>query len=102
MSYDIKKSCVLIVKDGCSACQQVTSLIFDHIEDNKILLYTVFQSRIKNMWEIRPLGEDIEGLPKLFSSDQINEVPILYDPVLDEMLIGAEDIEEYLEHTGLI
>ena len=102
MSYNTQRASVLIIRDGCTACQEVMSWIEDAIQENKIIIYQVFQSRVKNMWEIRPIGTSIEGIPTLLFSDQISEVPLLYDPVLDDMVIGAEDIEEYLEDTGLI
>ena len=102
MSYDLKRASVLIIKDGCDVCRQVTELIEENISDGKIVDYRVYQSRVKDMWEIRAVGKEIEGFPKLLSSDQIQEVPMLYDPVLDDMVIGAEEIEEYLEDTGLI
>ena len=101
-SYDTQKASILIVKDGCDLCQQVINTGRDAITDGKLVVYRVFQSRIKGMWEIRALGAEIKGLPTLFSQDQIKEVPILYDPILDDMVIGAEDIEEYFEDTGII
>lgn len=102
MGYDTDRASVLIVRDGCSACQEVVSWIEGPIRDEKIVIYKVFQSRIPGMWEIRAMGKELEGIPTLLSSDQINEVPMLYDPVLDDIVIGAEDIEEYLEETGLL
>ena len=102
MGYDTSRASVLIIRDGCSSCEEVVSWIGEAISDNKIILYKVFQSRIKDLWEIRAVGAKIEGLPTLLSSDQIKEVPLLYDPILDDMVIGSEDIEEYLEDTGLI
>lgn len=102
MSYDLKRACVLIVRDGCDVCREIIGLVHEHIEDGKIVVYRVFQSRVEKMWEIRAVGKEIEGLPTLLSSDQIQEVPILYDPILDDMVIGAEEIEEYLEDTGLL
>jgi len=102
MPYEPKKAVILIIKDGCEACRNITSLIGEHIMEGKVVVYRVFQSRIKNMWEIRAVDQGIEGFPTLLSSDQIYEVPVLYDPVLEDMLVGEEEIEEYLSDTGLI
>jgi len=102
MSYNINRASILLVRDGCEACYQVVQLIKEPLADGKIVIYNVFQSRKQGMWEIRAEGAEIEGLPTLFSSDQIKEVPMLYDPVLDDIVTGLEDIEEYLEETGLL
>jgi len=100
---DIPHPLVLFLKYDCDICNDLEKDIEKLRRRIDIRTYYVFDSRIPGKLEIRAVGcNSLDGLPTLIDDDEIVEVPSLYDPVLDEMMVGLEDINEYLEECGLL
>tara|TARA_Y100000385_G_scaffold274378_1_gene317504 strand:+ start:2080 stop:2400 length:321 start_codon:yes stop_codon:yes gene_type:complete len=94
---------VLFLRYDCEICSETKKDLQKIQEYVDIRMYYVFDSRIDGKVEIRAIEcEAIEGFPTLVDDDEIIEVPSLYDPQLDEMLVGVEEINEYLEECGLV
>ncbi len=94
---------ILFLRYDCEVCSDIKKDLSGLLDYVDIRMYYVFDSRIEGKVEIRAIGcEAIEGLPTLIDEDEIVEVPSVYDPQLDEMMIGVEEINEYFQECGLI
>lgn len=94
---------ILFLRYDCEVCNDIKKDIQDIREYVDIRMYYVFDSRVEGKVEIRAIEcEAIEGFPTLIDDDELIEVPSLYDPELNEMMIGVEEIVEYMEECGLL
>lgn len=89
---------VLFVRDGCEFCEEAIDMAKD-ISRAEILIYMVYPSRIEGRAEIRPYRnyERINGIPTLIKQEIVEDVPVLYDPFLDDVIVGLESIEKYFD-----
>lgn len=89
---------ILFVKMGCQFCQQAIDLVAESV-GVEVLVYHVFQSRVEGRAEIRPYGvyENTSGIPLLVDVNVVDEVPMLYDPILDDHIYGMENIQNYFD-----
>lgn len=103
--YDYKpddpKVLILFTRLDCEFCAEAMELC-STVKYVKIAPYRVFTSRVKDMVEIRGLDFALDGLPTLVQESEIPKVPMLFDPVLGQRMLGLEEIEKYFEQTGLI
>lgn len=92
---------VLFTRRDCEFCRQAIELV-NRSSGARFAIYEVFQSRIEGKLQLRRLGEQIADIPVLIDANKIPAVPCLYDPLLDEYVGGIDDIDKYLEDSGLL
>lgn len=89
---------IMFVRDGCEFCEEAIDLAHEVVRA-EILIYVVFKSRIEGKAEIRPYRDydNTEKMPVLVEQGLVDEVPMLYDPQLDDKIYGFEKIESYFD-----
>jgi hypothetical protein len=90
---------VLFLNKQCDACQQVIELSRD-VADVDFEYNWVVPSRVAGMYLMADSTK--ESYPKLIKKSDLPTVPALYDPTLDEMIVGLEAIEAYFRLSGLL
>lgn len=92
---------VLFIRTDCEFCAQAQDLLKD-VSLAEIKTFVIFQSRMEGMLQMRPVNDPPEDYPVLIKEEEIPEVPCLYDPILNQRMMGINSIEKYLEDTGLL
>lgn len=90
---------VLFLSQQCDACRRTLELKED-VRGVDFEINWVTQSRINGMYQMLTNTADI--YPRLINKRDLPAVPALYDPVLDQMFIGLDEIEKYFSLSGLI